>query len=255
MTRILSSALAGCFIFLGSALNLFANDDSRIFELRIYQASEGKLDALEARFRDHTTTFFEKYGIENIGYWVSSENADNQLVYILAYPSLESRKASWKAFLSDPDWKKAKKASEVDGKLVQKIDSQFMTTTDYSPMLSLQQADDSRVFELRVYTSTDGNLANLDKRFSDATISLFAKHGMENLCYWHLTPNQEGVENTLIYLLAHQSKEAAQVSWKGFLADPEWKAAAAASRVNGRLVVKGGVKSTYLRPLDFSPLQ
>ncbi len=255
MTRMIFSLLAGCFLFLGSALTLSASDDSRIFELRIYEASEGKLEALTARFRDHTTTFFEKHGIENIGYWVPSKNADNQFIYILAYPSLEARKASWKAFLGDPDWKKAKKASEVDGKLVQKIDSQFMTTTEYSPLLTLHQADDSRVFELRVYTSTEGNLANLDKRFSDATIPLFEKHGMENLCYWHLTSGQEGVENTLIYLLAHQSKEAAQESWKAFLGDPEWKAAAAASRVNGRLVVKGGVKRTYLKPLDFSPLE
>lgn len=111
-------------------------EDSRVFEMRIYTAAEGKLDALHARFRDHTTALFEKHGMTNIGYWVADENTANQLTYIVAYPSREAREASWKAFLADPDWIKAKAASEADGKILIQggVKSVLMTPTDYSSL-------------------------------------------------------------------------------------------------------------------------
>src|SRR5258707_225093 len=72
--------------------------DTRLFELRVYHAAPGKLDDLNARFRDHTLSLFEKHGMENIGYWVPADNKENKLVYILAYPSKEAHDTSWKAF-------------------------------------------------------------------------------------------------------------------------------------------------------------
>ena len=108
----------------------------RVFEMRTYTAPEGKLDALHARFRDHTNKLFVKHGIELVGYWVPTDAArsKNTLIYILAYPSREAADASWKAFRNDPDWKKAQAESEKDGKLVAKAESVFMTPTDYSPI-------------------------------------------------------------------------------------------------------------------------
>jgi hypothetical protein len=101
--------------------------------MRIYYANEGKLEALHARFRDHTCKLFEKHGMTNIGYWVPvGDNPERKLVYILAYPSKEAREASWKAFQADEDWKKAKAESEKGGSLVGKVDSSFLTGTDYS---------------------------------------------------------------------------------------------------------------------------
>ena len=109
------------------------NMDTRVFEMRTYYAAEGKLDALNARFRDHTLKLFEKHGMTNIGYWVPvGDNPERKLVYILAYPSKEAREASWKAFGADEDWKKAKAESEKAGVLVGKVDSVFLTGTDYS---------------------------------------------------------------------------------------------------------------------------
>src|SRR5712691_3208432 len=78
--------------------------DGRVFEMRTYYAAPGKLDALNARFRDHTVKLFEKHGITNIGYWVPIDNPDSKLIYILAYPSRDARDKSWKEFLADPDW-------------------------------------------------------------------------------------------------------------------------------------------------------
>jgi hypothetical protein len=108
----------------------------RFFEMRTYIAHDGKLDALNARFRDHTNKLFVKHGMEPIGYWVPTDpkKSQNTLVYILAYPSKEARDASWKAFGSDPEWRKAAAESEKDGKLVKQVLSEFLKPTDYSPM-------------------------------------------------------------------------------------------------------------------------
>lgn len=111
--------------------------DSRCFEMRTYYAMPGKLEALNARFRDHTCALFKKHGMENIGYWIPSDadkGASNTLVYIVAHKSREEAKKSWAAFIADPDWKKAHKESEVNGKLVEKIESVFLSATDYSAM-------------------------------------------------------------------------------------------------------------------------
>jgi hypothetical protein len=107
----------------------------RLFEMRTYTANEGKLDALNARFRDHTLRLFEKHGMTNVGYWTpDGERSKDTLIYIIAFPDKEARAKAFKAFGDDPDWKKAASASEANGKLVKKIDSVFLNPTDYSPM-------------------------------------------------------------------------------------------------------------------------
>src|SRR5262249_26279563 len=87
--------------------------ETRFFEMRTYYAAPGKMEALHARFRDHTCKLFEKHGMTIIGFWspADSAEADKTMVYILAYPSKEAREKSWKAFQDDPDWKAAKEAS------------------------------------------------------------------------------------------------------------------------------------------------
>ncbi|MEX2216019.1 MAG: NIPSNAP family protein [Phycisphaeraceae bacterium] len=108
----------------------------RLFEMRTYIANDGKLDALHARFRDHTNKLFVKHGIDLVGYWTPTEGdeAKNTLVYILAYPDRASRDKSWDAFKNDPDWKKAYADSHKDGVIVKKVISQFLAPTDYSPI-------------------------------------------------------------------------------------------------------------------------
>jgi hypothetical protein len=198
---------------------------------------------------------FEKHGITNIGYWVPIENTDNKLIYVLAYPSRAARDTSWKEFNADPDWQAAHKASEVNGKLVAKVEQLFLTATDFSPAIQPSKGAGERVFELRTYTTTPGNLPLLHARFRDHTIALFAKHGMTNLFYWQLLPDQPAAENTLVYLLAHASEDAAKASFAAFRADPDWIAAKAASeeKGGGSLTVPDGVKSVFLKATDYSP--
>lgn len=109
----------------------------RFYEMRTYYTNDGKLDALHARFRDHTNKIFVEKGMTLVGYWTPTEEKDGKggkLVYILAYPSREARDASWTAFRNDPAWKKAYAESTKDGKLVKKVESVFLEPTDYSPM-------------------------------------------------------------------------------------------------------------------------
>ena len=109
-----------------------------VYELRIYHTYEGKLDDLLKRFRDHTMKLFEKHGIKNVAYWTPTDDPlkGKTLVYILAHESREAATSNWKAFQADPDWQKVKDASEANGKIVEKVDSTFMTMTDFSPKLS-----------------------------------------------------------------------------------------------------------------------
>ena len=106
-----------------------------VYELRIYHANEGKLDALLARFRDHTITIFNRHGIKSIAYWTPIDEPlkGRTLVYILEHPSRAAAAVNWKSFHDDPEWVKVSTASEVNGKLVEKVDSTFMTLTDFSP--------------------------------------------------------------------------------------------------------------------------
>jgi hypothetical protein len=105
-----------------------------MFELRTYYAAPGKLDALLARFRDHTCKLFEKHGMVNVGYWVPLENPEQKLIYILKHASRESFETSWKAFRDDPQWQSVYKASEVNGRLAQRVESVLLDAVDFSAM-------------------------------------------------------------------------------------------------------------------------
>lgn len=231
-----------------------AEKDTRCFEMRTYFAAPGKLDALHKRFREHTCALFEKHGMTNIGYWTPLENPESKLVYVLAYPGRDAREKSWKEFMADPDWQSAYKASELDGKLVAKVESTFLSATDFSPDIKPSTAA-PRIFELRTYTTTPGNLPRLLTRFREHTTALFAKHGMTNLFYWTMMPDQKDAENTLVYLLAHKDTAAAKASFEAFRADPVWIEVKAASEKagGGSLTVPDGVKSVFMQATDYSP--
>ena len=232
-----------------------APNDPRYFEMRVYYAPPGKLDDLHARFRNHTIKLFEKHGMQNIGYWVPLDNKDNKLVYLLAYPNRGARDASWKAFISDPEWKEVAKKTEANGKIVAKVEEIFLETTDYSPAVKVGDLSKGGVFELRTYTTPPGLLPNLDSRFRDHTVKLFEKHGMSNQGYFHKAAGHAGNDTSLIYFLTHKSQDSAKESFKSFGMDPAWKSAREASekKAGGSLTAPGGVKSEFLKPTDYSP--
>jgi len=124
----------------GLASNPVSADESspngKIFDMRIYKANPGKLEALNARFRDHTCRIFRKHGMEIIGFWspIDGDEAKDTLIYIVAFPSVEAQKKAWDAFWADPEWKKVKADSEKDGVLVKEIKGKNLKATDYSPL-------------------------------------------------------------------------------------------------------------------------
>ena len=143
--RMLSAVLPVALLMVGFAAGRLTSDGAsahaqagnRVFELRTYTTNEGKLPALQARFRDHTLKFFTKHGMTNIGYWTPQDAplSQNTLIYIIAHPSREAAKKSWAAFQADPEWQKVAAASQVDGRILSKApDSVFMDATDYSPI-------------------------------------------------------------------------------------------------------------------------
>jgi hypothetical protein len=112
---------------------------AHVYELRTYTAVEGRLPNLQARFRDHTLTLFEKHHLKSVAYWTPIEGptAGNTLIYILEHPSREEARKNWAEFGADPDWKTARADSETNaggGSLTTKVDSVFLAPTDYSPM-------------------------------------------------------------------------------------------------------------------------
>lgn len=120
-----------CAGALGVTQDARAQAPARVFEMRTYTTHEGKLDDLQARFRNHTTKFFENHGMTNIGYWVPRDQP-NTLVYILAYPSREAATKAWDGFRKDEGWIAARKASEANGAIVAKVQSVFMDPTNFS---------------------------------------------------------------------------------------------------------------------------
>jgi hypothetical protein len=133
-----------CFLLLLATCTIVAEPapgasggSGRVFELRTYTASPGKLGALNARFRDHTIAIFKKYGMEVVGFWEPLDKeagAGEKLIYVLAHRSRAAAEASWKAFHDDPEWVKVKADSEKSGPLTTKIESVFLSGTDYSPL-------------------------------------------------------------------------------------------------------------------------
>jgi hypothetical protein len=226
-----------------------------VYEMRVYTIAPGKAEDLHNRFRNHTLRLFKRHGVESVGYFMPTDPADQRLHFLLRYPSREAREIRWKAFVDDPDWQAAFKASEAKGGLVAKAENPFFIRTDYSPAHRVGNVSKGGVFELRTYTTPPGRLPNLDARFRDHTIKLFAKHGMTNWLYLHKTADQPEADVTLAYFLAHASQAAAKASFAAFGADPAWKAAREASEKNagGSLTAPGGVKSVFLAATDYSP--
>ena len=129
---------ATVLLFSGIAIGrAYQPASGKVYEMRTYTANEGKFDALNARFRDHTLKLFEKHGIKNVGYWTPSEGplVGTTLIYILEHKSREDARKSWAAFSADPEWQKVRTESEAAGRiLVKSPESVFLKPTDYSPL-------------------------------------------------------------------------------------------------------------------------
>lgn len=264
MLRSLHAALCVMLLMAASA----RSDDPKsgpVFEMRTYVCEPGKLDALNARFREHTLRIFEKHGMKNVAYWtpIEGEGAENTLIYILSHESREAAKASWAAFRADPEWQQIAADSQAKhGKILARPpEAVYMTYTDYSPNSGntdpavparrYRTADPDKVYELRIYTAADGKLDALHARFREHTTAIFHKHGMGSYAYWQ--PQDEPLSrNVMLYVLEHESREAATLSWNAFRSDPEWQRVVQETEKDGKLLAQRP-EAIFMKSTDYSP--
>jgi len=130
------SFLCGAGVMLGFGVLSGSTPGHHVYELRLYHVHEGKMDALKARFGDHTDAIFKRHNMKSIGYWVPEDAPypQNLFAYILEHPSRQEAEKNWAAFQADPEWKKVKADSEAQGPLVDHIDRYFMDPTSYSAL-------------------------------------------------------------------------------------------------------------------------
>ena len=109
---------------------------AKVYELRTYTAPDGKLEELHARFKNHTMRIFKKHNMTSVAYFRPEDSPlkENTLIYLISHPSREAAKENWAAFQKDPEWQKVAQESQVNGKIVAKVESVFLDATDYSPM-------------------------------------------------------------------------------------------------------------------------
>ena len=239
-----------------SLLILPAHAHGQVYELRTYTTNEGKLDNLNARFRDHTVGLFKKHGMESVGYWVPTDEpkSKNTLIYVIKHESRDAAKASWKAFIADPEWQKAAKESELDGRILAKApESIYMEATEFSPKYSNDEKSDDAVFELRIYHSNEGKFENLEARVRDHEVPISIRHGIQSVAYWHPVDEPDS-QNTLIYILRHESRKAANASWEAFDDDEEWKKVAVESQREGRILKESPVV-IFMKATDYSAIR
>jgi len=207
------------------------------------------------RFREHTDRLFRKHKMESIGYWLPTDGTAKEkrrFVYILKHPSRYAAYKNWNTFTHDPEWKRGVlEQPEFQRLLSERPTSIFMMPNDYSAKAPTLSTKVGGVYELRTYTAAENKLAMLNARFANHTTKFFLKHGMSNVGYWTPFDRPES-ENTLIYLIQHESREKADKNWQAFSQDPNWKKIARDSQRQGKLL-KRKPERLYLKPLDFSP--
>jgi NIPSNAP len=132
------SFLCGAGVMLGFSTLSGSNTESphHVYELRLYHVNEGKMDALKARFGNHTDSIFRRHNMKSIGYWSPEDapSSQNLFIYILEHTSRQEGEKNWAAFQADPEWQKVKAESEAHGPLVDHIDRYFMDPTSFSAL-------------------------------------------------------------------------------------------------------------------------
>ena len=133
---LLLSFISGAAVTLGFSSLTQPSASHHVYELRVYQVNEGKMDALIARFGNHTDAIFKRHHMKSIGYWRPQDApfSDNMFVYMLEHPSREQAKKNWAAMQADPEWKQVKAESEINGPFAKHIDSYFMDPTSFSAL-------------------------------------------------------------------------------------------------------------------------
>jgi hypothetical protein len=228
--------------------------ETRVFELRTYYAAEGQLDALNARFRDHALRLYRKHGMTPVGFWSPAGNPDNKLVFLLAYPSRAARDAAWRSLATDPEWVRARKATDRNGKLVRFIEEEFLTPTDYSPVVAAGEGRRPRTFELRISAVRAADAGRMHAQLRANGVQELREQGLTAIGFFTLNRPQPEPEVTLVALLARTGEPTKATK----PVDPILLVALgqpALKPTSGTIAATDGKKAEVLQPTDYSPLK
>jgi hypothetical protein len=216
-----------------------------IYEWRTYEATPGKLPALQTHL-EVAAGLFKKHQLGVLGFWTEEIGTGGQVNYMWIYEDLAEREKKLAAFGSDSVWKRqvAEETEREGGPVVARTHNTMLQLTPYSPTPRLT----TKIQEWRIYEAMPGKLPDLHNRFANHTLRLFENHGVTNIGYW---TEVFGTSNRLVYMLGYPSLGDREKSWAAFQADPDWQRARAESEINGPLVVK--TYARILRPTAYSP--
>ena len=273
---------AVCFLIAGNAVMAQTPSAKTLYELRSYVSEAGRQADVLKLISGSGIPMMAKHKMTLVGAWTNVDPQDERVFTLVSHKDKASADVAQAALQNDPEWKQIVQKSMVDGKKpVASVERIFLSTNDYSPAIDIKDVG-NRVFELRTYVATKGNLPALNARFKDHTMALFAKHGMTNIIYCSVLDGEKlsaaklleavspigksnaaieadlpAAGNSLVYFITHASPEAAKVNFGKFGADPEWQKAYKASEAaaGGSLTAKDGVKSLFLKPTAFSPIK
>ncbi|MEQ1826301.1 MAG: NIPSNAP family protein [Pirellula sp.] len=268
-------------LFAGAAFGQ-SKANGLLYELRSYVSEPGRQSDVLKLIERSGIEYMTKHKIQLVAAWTPEDASDERVFTLVSHKDKASSDAAWSAFQNDAGWKEALQKSMVNGtKPVKSVERIFLTENDYSPTLNVKPVG-NRVFELRTYVASEGNLGALNARFRNHTLKLFEKHGMTNIAYYSvlggepitcekllqaagplgspqggMEPNTQATGNSLVYFITHASRDAAKQSFDNFRKDPDWqKALKESETAAGKpLTVKDGVKSLFLKPTAFSPLK
>lgn len=273
------SCLLTVFLMVVSSYRVDAQ--SPLYELRVYQPSEGKQKDLLVFIETQGMRLSKAHGLDIVAAFVPLSSDDERIVTLVRHKDRATCDRNYEKMMADPQTRAAFQEAFPAGPPVQSLARVFLKTTDYSPDLTIESPG-NRVFELRSYIASSGNLEPLNARFRNHTMKLFSKHSMNNVIYWNIDDdgtmkavellaavspkNQSAAEiskelpsqgNALVYFLTHASQDAAKASFDAFRQDPDWISVRTESekKAGGSLTAGGGVKSWFLMPTEFSPLK
>ena len=189
-----------------------------------------------------------------IGFWSPEGNPDNKLVFLLAYPSRPARDAAWKSLATDPEWVRARKATDRAGKLVKYIEEEFLVPTDYSPVVAANRNETPRTFELRISTVRAADVGRMHAMLRSSGVKELEKQGLTPVGFFTLDNPQAGPDVTMVSLLARTGEPARARK----PADPILLIALgqpAMKPTTGTIAATDGKKAEILKPTDYSPLK
>lgn len=229
------------------------------YEWHTITAAPGQLDAVHAQIRDRVFPALDGHGLRGVAVLAPLGDNAEGIVHVVVAGDGEMPAASGQGRLGEmPEWRALLTSPDGLVRATAERPVRRLRTTAWSPLPAKEGQTAARVYELRTYTCPDeAKRAALLRRFENHTLKLFEKHGMTNVIYW-VPVGSSDADTTLVYLLAHDSVEAAKASFDAFRKDPEWTAAKTASEAaaGGSLTNKEkGVVSEFLAPTASSPLR